>query len=745
MPSTSPRAAGAAATDHADDLLKAYRRTRDLSLALSAPLAPEDMAAQSMPDASPAKWHLAHTSWFFETFILADDPDYAPFDPRFGYLFNSYYDSLGPRQPRPARGLLTRPSAVEVVAYRRHVDRAMERRLARGDLSPDARALVVLGLAHEQQHQELLLTDILHLFAQNPLKPAYNEGLAAADAMTVSREMAFLAFEGGVVGLGRSDDEDGFAFDNEGPRHEVLLRPYLLADRLVTNAEWLAFMADDGYRRPDLWLSEGFAFAQAEGWSAPLYWVEGEGGWETFTLAGMKPLQPDAPVTHVSFYEADAYARWRGMRLPTEAEWEHAATGVVTEGNFLERGRLCPEPAGASAGLRQMFGDCWEWTASPYTPYPGYRPAPGAVGEYNGKFMINQMVLRGGSCVTPECHVRATYRNFFHPHQRWQFSGVRLAQDAAVGGGVRRSDDSSFLRDVLDGLRASPKRIPSKYFYDDAGSDLFERICETPEYYPTRTETALLEAVAGDIAAAIPDGAVLIEYGSGASVKTRLLLDASPHLYAYAPMDISAHALDAAAAAIRRDYPQILVEPVLGDFTKPLALPRALRSRPKVGFFPGSTIGNFDHEAARAFLAGARALLGPGALFVVGVDLVKPEPVLLAAYDDAAGVTRDFNRNLLVRINRELGGDFDVSAFEHQAVWNPVESRMEMHLRALRPTAARIGGETFAFAAGETIHTENSYKYRVEAFETLAQSAGWTVDQCWISPAPTFAIFVLKV
>jgi ergothioneine biosynthesis protein EgtB len=310
----------------APDLLSAYRRVRGRSLALAAPLSPEDQSAQSMPDASPAKWHLAHTTWFFETFILAQHPDYAAFDPRFSYLFNSYYEALGPRQPRPSRGLLTRPSTETVIAYRRHVDRAMEEVLASTILTEDQRALVVLGFAHEEQHQELLLTDILHLFAQNPLRPAYDKALSLAEANAEPGPLTFTAFEGGIVEIGRAAEAEGFAFDNEGPRHQVLLRPYRLADRLITNGEWLAFMADGGYARADLWLSDGWAVARAEDWRAPLYWEETEEGWAGMTLAGLRPIDLNAPVTHVSFYEADAYARWRGMRLPSEAEWENAAS-----------------------------------------------------------------------------------------------------------------------------------------------------------------------------------------------------------------------------------------------------------------------------------------------------------------------------------------------------------------------------------------------------------------------------------
>jgi ergothioneine biosynthesis protein EgtB len=424
------------------DLADRFRQVRAATLALAAPLSPEDQVVQSMPDASPVKWHLAHTTWFWETFILAP-AGVAAFDPDYAFLFNSYYEALGARHPRPHRGLLTRPDLDGVRRYRAYVDEHMQRLLGRGGLTPATRDLVALGLAHEEQHQELLLTDILHLFAQNPLKPAYRPGTPPpAAAKAPDRPATYVDFAGGLVEIGAETSEGlaAFVFDNEGPRHKVYLEPFRLADRLATNAEWLAFMDDGGYRRPDLWLSDGWACVTANGWSAPLYWEKAEAVWQGFGLMGRQPLEPDAPVAHVSFYEADAFARWSGRRLPTEMEWEHATSRAPMIGNFRDShfrdgGALRPRPVTdtfsrpAAPGLHQMFGDVWEWTASPYAPYPGFRPAPGAVGEYNGKFMINQMVLRGGSCVTPSGHVRPSYRNFFQPHQRWQFSGVRLADD----------------------------------------------------------------------------------------------------------------------------------------------------------------------------------------------------------------------------------------------------------------------------------------------------------------------------
>ncbi|NIA68894.1 ergothioneine biosynthesis protein EgtB [Pelagibius litoralis] len=413
----------------------AFVAVRARSLTLAAPLSPEDMVAQSMEDASPAKWHLAHTSWFFETFILQDhDPGYRVFREGYGYLFNSYYEAVGARHARPRRGLLTRPPVAEVMAYRRHVDQAMEKLVEAAPLEAwlQIAPLLELGLHHEMQHQELLLTDILHLLAQNPLHPAYRD--SAPDEGQVAPPLVWCDYDGGVVEIGH--DSKGFAFDCEGPRHETLLQPFALASRLVTNAEWLAFMEDGGYRKPGLWLSDGWARCQAEGWGAPLYWEPKDGGWTAMSLQGLRLIDPDAPVCHVSFYEAEAYARWAGLRLPLEAELELALGNATLTGNLLESDVLAPRVAppvttaqGGLARPSQLVGDVWEWSQSPYSPYPGFRAPEGAVGEYNGKFMCNQFVLRGGSCVTPQAQLRASYRNFFYPHQRWQFTGLRLAKD----------------------------------------------------------------------------------------------------------------------------------------------------------------------------------------------------------------------------------------------------------------------------------------------------------------------------
>ncbi len=417
-----------------ESIAEQYRRVRELSETLSGPLATEDMVVQSMPDASPTKWHLAHTTWFFETFVLVEElANYEIFDPAFAFLFNSYYNAVGPRHSRPHRGVLSRPTVEQTWRYRRHVDEAMETLFSREGAEQERfESIVEIGIHHEQQHQELLLTDIKHAFALNPLRPAYSEGRITKVA--VAGALAWVAFESGVRRIGH--EIEGFAFDNETPRHRVFLEPYALGDRLITCGEYLAFMDDSGYERPELWLSAGWDVAQGQGWQAPLYWERADDGWRMMTLGGMREVEAAEPVCHVSLFEADAYARWAGGRLPTEDEWEAASGNVPTEGCFVESGRFhpCPDARGdgPAGGIpRQMFGDAWEWTGSQYRPYPGYQPPSGALGEYNGKFMSNQFVLRGGSCVSSRTHIRHTYRNFFPPEARWQFSGIRLARDEA--------------------------------------------------------------------------------------------------------------------------------------------------------------------------------------------------------------------------------------------------------------------------------------------------------------------------
>lgn len=410
-----------------------YLAIRQVTRALAAPLSAEDCAIQSMPDASPVKWHLAHTTWFFETFVL--EPHclaYRAFDPAYRVLFNSYYNAIGDKPPRPERGLLSRPGLEEVLAYRQHVDEAMLALLDRAPLTPLPAAvtdLVELGLNHEQQHQELILTDVKHLLSRHPQKPAYQKQWPLTQVL--AREARWIPFAEGLHEIGHAGH--GFCFDNEMPRHRVWLDAFQIASHPVTHGDFIAFIDDGGYRRPELWLSAGWDAVTDRGWQAPAYWTQRDGQWHAFTLHGEVPVDPNAPVCHVSFFEADAFARWAHARLPTEAEWEIAARDAPRSGNFLESGALhplAPRVAGTDGMLAQAFGDVWEWTRSDYGPYPGFQPAMGAVGEYNGKFMCAQYVLRGGSCATPASHIRATYRNFFPPDARCQFSGLRLARDA---------------------------------------------------------------------------------------------------------------------------------------------------------------------------------------------------------------------------------------------------------------------------------------------------------------------------
>lgn len=420
MSGTSPLIREAGPRNGRESLWSRYQRVRLTTERLCEPLVVEDYGIQAMPDVSPPKWHLAHTSWFFETFVLAKRDDYRPFDNRFAHLFNSYYEGAGRYFPRAQRGLLSRPTVEEIYGYRAHVDQHVDRLFERGD-APES--LIELGLHHEQQHQELLLTDIKYNFSINPLDPVY---CAVAMPSGTAPPLQFTHYEGGIQQIGHAGD--GFAFDNESPRHRLWVEPYRLANRPVTNGEFLEFIAAGGYQRAECWLSDGWQTVTAQRWEHPPYWRAMDHGWEIFTLGGLRPLNPHEPVVHISYYEADAYARWAGKRLPTEAEWEIAARGAAGNGNFLDTGTLHPIAAHDVPGL---LGNIWEWTQSPYLPYPGFRPWTGALGEYNGKFMCNQIVLRGGSCVTPADHIRATYRNFFYPWQRWQFSGVRLADSQA--------------------------------------------------------------------------------------------------------------------------------------------------------------------------------------------------------------------------------------------------------------------------------------------------------------------------
>ena len=723
-------------------IIRRYQAVRGATEDLAAPLTNEDQMLQSMPDTSPVKWHRAHTTWFFETFILANVPGYRLFDPDYGYLFNSYYEAVGPRHPRPARGLISRPSCEDIKRYRDHVDEAMLRVLET-DAPDKTMALTVLGLNHEEQHQELILTDILHAFSQNVLAPVYRP-FRAAPTQT-PQPLQYVEFGAGLARIGH--EGTGFAFDNEGPAHDVMLPPYAIADRLVTNGEWQDFIDDGGYANPLLWLDDGWSRVRSEGWAAPLYWRKENGKWLTMSLSGLRPVDPASPVSHISFYEADAFARWAGKRLPREAEWERAAQTIThRNGNFRESGLLRPAADCGQGHMRQIFGDVWEWTQSPYSPYPGFQAASGAVGEYNGKFMINQMVLRGGSCVTPEAHIRATYRNFFHPHQRWQFSGLRLASDISSSqrSKTHTTAQNGFLQDVVSGLSQPQKRLDSKYFYDEEGSRLFDRICELEEYYPTRTEIALLQTMAPELKAEIPKGAALIELGAGSATKGLQLLERIDTLSAYIPADISGAHLENTIAKLAERFPDLRIEGIVTDLEDTLHIPAGLAGLPRLGFFPGSTIGNFTTSEAEAFLQRIRLGLGTNAQLLVGIDLIKPIETLLRAYNDGEGVTAAFNKNILVRINHELAGTFVPERFTHQAIWNAEKSRIEMHLRSTCEQIVRMGNHQFRFEQDETIHTENSHKYSVAGFLDLAKRAGWKMQKVWQSQDHAFAEILLR-
>jgi dimethylhistidine N-methyltransferase len=721
-----------------------FRQVRAASLAIAAPLSAEDCQAQSMPDASPVKWHLAHTSWFWETFLLEGADGRPPFDPAFRMLFNSYYNGVGAQFRRTDRGLLTRPSLDRVLAWRAAVDARMEALLAAG---PDAEtlALVELGLAHEEQHQELMLTDLKHLLAQNPLLPAYAGRWPLATITPMPRH--WVQHLGGLVEIGHSGD--GFAFDNEGQRHRVWLEPFELATHPVTNGDWIAFMADGGYRRPELWLSAGWEAACAEGWQAPLYWRETDGGWRCFTLHGDAPVDPHAPVAHISFYEAEAFARWADARLPTEVEWEAAAQGLPVQGNFAGNGALHPLAATRPAEPgkpAQMFGDVWEWTRSDYAPYPGYRPAEGAVGEYNGKFMVGQQVLRGGSCATPPGHVRASYRNFFPPATRWQFAGLRLARDvarAASGPLVRRISAPAVdeAGRVTAGLLAQPPAIASGNFYDTLGSRLFEAITETPEYGLTRAEAGIFEAHAAAMAEAVRarlgGDFQLVDLGAGNCAKAEGLLPLlAPSRYL--AIDIAGDFLETALARVRQGWSGDVCGLAM-DFAARLALPADLKDRPALFFYPGSSIGNFAPDEAQAFLARLKAEMPQSAL-LLGADLMRDPARLEAAYDDAAGVTAAFNRNILTVLNRRHGTDFEAARWRHVAVFNQVLARIEMWLEAETGMTVRWPGGTRLFEAGERILTEISTKWTVSRLTALLEQAGFGDVRTWTSADDSFAV-----
>ena len=721
-----------------------FHRIRAASVAIAAPLTPEDCQAQSMPDASPVKWHLAHTTWFWETFLLEGRDGHRPFDPAFRMLFNSYYNGVGEQFSRPARGLLTRPSLDRVLAWRAAVDRRMDALIAAGTDAATA-ALIDLGLAHEEQHQELMLTDLKHLLAANPLLPAYAGRWPLATITPMPR--SWVAHPGGLVEIGHAGE--GFAFDNEGPRHRLWLEPFELATHPVTNGDWIGFIADGGYRRPELWLSAGWDACRAEGWQAPMYWRETAEGWRCFTLHGDAAVDPHAPVAHISFYEAEAFARWAGARLPTEPEWEAAAAGLPVSGNFADGGMLHPLAAtrpAAEGKPAQMFGDVWEWTRSDYAPYPGYRPAEGAVGEYNGKFMVGQQVLRGGSCATPPGHVRASYRNFFPPATRWQFAGLRLARDAA------RKDRAPLVLRVSEppadvagrvtaGLLAEPPTIASGHFYDTLGSRLFEAITELPEYGLTRAEADVFAADAPAMAdsarARLGADFQLVDLGAGNCAKAEALLPLLAPTR-YLAIDIAGDFLETALGRVRQGWPGE-VKGLAMDFAGRFALPAAFKDRPALFFYPGSSIGNFAPAEASAFLKQLKADM-PRSALLIGADLVRDRGALELAYDDPTGVTAAFNRNILAVLNQRFGTDFAPGRWRHVALFNEALSRIEMWLEAGAEMTVHWPGGERRFRAGERILTEISTKWTVSRLTGLLEEAGFGDVRCWTSPDGSFAV-----
>jgi dimethylhistidine N-methyltransferase len=721
------------------DLTARFTATRDLTEALAGPLSAEDQTVQSMPDVSPTKWHRAHTSWFFETFLLVPgQPGYRPLDPAYAYLFNSYYEGVGDRYPRPFRGLVSRPGVAEIAEYRAHVDRAMEGLLA-GELDDEAAALVDLGIHHEQQHQELLLMDVKHVLSCSPLAPAYDAGLVAGTGAGGTATATWTAHPGGVVETGHCGE--GFAFDNELPRHRSYLEPFALRDQAVTCGEWLEFMADGGYRTPELWLSDGWATVTAESWDAPLYWRRTDDGWRVFTLGGERTVEPDEPVCHVSYYEADAFARWAGHRLPTEAEWEVVASGLPVDGNLLDLHVLHPR-AHTGSGPRP-YGDVWQWTSSSYAPYPGG-------GGRVQRQVHGQPVRPAGRLVCDPRGPRAGHLPELLPGGRPV--GILGCAPGPVGVStvaptleVHLTGDDLRLameRDVRSGLTSSPKQLPPVYFYDDRGSRLFDEITRLPEYYPTRAERSILDARGPEIARA-SRAEVLIELGAGTCDKTRVLLDAlrdAGTLRRYVPLDVSDTTIWEASLALVEEYPGLAVSAVVGDFHRHLdVLPGG---GPRLVAFLGGTIGNLDRPERAGFLQGLGKVLGPEDRLLLGTDLVKDRARLVAAYDDAAGVTAEFNRNVLHVLNRELGADFPPERFAHVARYNEEEGRIEMWLRSLddREVAVADLGLRVAFAAGEEMLTELSAKFTPAGLAEELAGNGFVVEEAWTSDGGEFQL-----
>lgn len=711
VPVAEPGASRAALYDR-------FASVRTRSLALTADLAAEDQCVQSMPDASPTKWHLAHTSWFFEAVVLAPHaPGYAPFELRWNPLFNSYYESLGARYPRPQRGLLTRPLLASVHRYRAHVDAAVEVFINTADdhAWAGAQPLLELGLQHEQQHQELMLTDLLHAFSCNPLLPAYRSPEPPALRLAAATPpVNWIAGPAGPVRVGHAGD--GFAFDNETPRHTVWLQPYRIADRLVTCGEFAEFIADGGYRTPSLWLSDGWAQAQAEDWQAPLYWIA--------------PGDPARALGAVAGVRA-------GRRAAAGRGGAGHAPQLLRSGGLRGMGRRA-----AADGIRMGGGE------RPARPGAAHRPRlavdplvvrcvsrlPALAGA---RGRVQRQVHGGADGAARRQPGDAARARAGHLPELLSAGGALAIQRAAAGEG--RSMTSDFGRDFLAGLAARPRSISPKYFYDAEGSRLFDRICELPEYYPTRTELGILERCVGEMAELAGAGAEIVEFGAGSLRKVRLLLQAFEAPARYVPIDISGEHLRDAAAILRREFPRLAVQPEVADYTQPLALPAWPGGGRRIGFFPGSTIGNFTPEEALHFLEGAARMLRGGAL-ILGADLVKDPQVLHAAYNDAEGVTAAFNLNLLERANRELGANFQAARFAHYAFYNAPLQRIEMHLVSRERQSVTLCGERFFLEEGETLHTENSCKFTIAGLRELATRAGFRPGPVWTDPERLFSV-----
>ena len=637
------------------------------------------------------------------------------------------------------RGLITRPTADEVAGYRADVDRAVESLLSD---ATDATLEIMLpileiGLYHEQQHQELLLTDILHAFAQNPLSPVYDAGWRFP--RPVSRGGAS-ELRGGVAKIGH--EGEGFSFDNESPRHETLILPCRIDKGLVTNAQWLAFIEDGGYARPELWLSDGWLAVQAEGWEAPGYWQRNDAGqWSSMTFAGQAGIDPALPVTHVSYFEADAFARWAGRDLPTEFEWRlpprraFSTTLSASSGNGPAR-PICPTRATGRCPVRSANTTASSCRTSSFCAVPRWRHRKDMPHRLSQLLLSPPALAIHGTAAVELSRLSIVSHTCVTQRPLASFGDLPVTinpvfTDATPLSAV--SSEEQFRDDVLVGLTAAQKFIPAKYFYDEVGSDLFEAITRQPEYYPTRTEIGILDESGADIASLLPPRANLVEFGSGSTVKVRRLLVHLTDLAAYVPVDVSESFLRSEAETLSRDFPRLSIQPVAADFTRPFTLPDGLSNSAVAGFFPGSTIGNFEPPQAAHLLAHFGRVLGRGASLVVGVDLVKDKSVLDAAYDDAAGVTARFNINLLHRINRELGADFDPSAFAHRAYFAPEASRIEMHLVSLRAQQVSLAGRRFSFSEEKRSIPRTATSTRSTASATLPAKP----DGTWLRAGPT--------